>query len=147
MVNVGLQTFKSISTVQGGKFGAAASNALTYGFYTIILKQISSYPLGISVLVMVTTNFIGVYAVKLLLEKTRKERLWKITVVTNQKNQLQMEEKLRYRNIEYVVFNLPESKKIVFDIYSNSEIESAYIKEILSNIGGRVSVVEIEKEL
>ena len=37
VVNVILQTFKTLCTVNGGKYTAAIINAAAYGFYTIIV--------------------------------------------------------------------------------------------------------------
>lgn len=79
-VNVILSTIKSIATIKGGKFIAALMNALTYGFYSwvIILTTNDNLSTVSKMLITAACNFIGVYIVKLIEEKTRKEKLWKI---------------------------------------------------------------------
>lgn len=79
-LNVILNTWKSIVTVKGGKVAAAAVNALTFGFYTyiIILTASAELDMFIKCLVVAACNFIGVYGVKLIEEKMRKDKMWKI---------------------------------------------------------------------
>ncbi len=79
-LNVILNTWKSIVTVKGGKVAAAAVNALTFGFYTyiIILTASAELDMFIKCIVVAACNFIGVYGVKLIEEKMRKDKIWKI---------------------------------------------------------------------
>ena len=80
IINVILSTVKSLITIKGSKLAAALINALTYGFYTYVILLTSDDALSIEGKMAVTAaaNFIGVYLVKLLEEKARKEMLWKI---------------------------------------------------------------------
>ena len=79
-LNVILNTWKSIVTVKGGKVAAAAVNALTFGFYTyiIILTASAELDMFIKCIVVAACNFIGVYGVKLIEEKMRKDKMWKV---------------------------------------------------------------------
>lgn len=54
--------------------------ALTYGFYSwvIILTTNDNLSTVSKMLITAACNFVGVYLVKLIEEKTRKEKLWKI---------------------------------------------------------------------
>ena len=80
IINVILSTVKSLITIKGSKLAAALINALTYGFYTYVILLTSDAALSIEGKMAVTAaaNFIGVYLVKLLEEKARKDMLWKI---------------------------------------------------------------------
>ena len=40
IVNVIMQTFKSIVTIHGGRMSASLMNAIAYGFYTIVVVYI-----------------------------------------------------------------------------------------------------------
>ena len=79
-LNVILNTWKSIVTVKGGKVAAAAVNALTFGFYTYIIILTASAEINILLkcVVVALCNFVGVYVVKLVEEKMRKDKMWKI---------------------------------------------------------------------
>ena len=79
-VNVILNTVKSIITVKGGKGAAAAVNAICFGFYTYIIILTATADLTTWEKIIITTlcNLVGVYIVKLIEEKMRKDKLWKI---------------------------------------------------------------------
>lgn len=78
--NVVISTIKSVMTIKGGKFAAAFWNALSYGLYSyiVILTASTSISTLDKVLVTIGCNLIGVFGVKLVEEKMRKDKLWKI---------------------------------------------------------------------
>ena len=81
IVNVILQTIKSICTVKCGKFMAAAANALAYGLYTIVIIYTNcELALFAKVIIVALSNFIGVYAVKFIEDKLNKDKLWKFEI-------------------------------------------------------------------
>lgn len=146
-VNVVLQTLKTIYTVNGTKLSAATINAITFGFYAVILKQISEFPLVTSVAVMVLTNFIGVYFVHWFLQITREDRIWKITVLTYDSQKEFIIAKLKDKQMDYIVQDLPNTSNVLFNIFSKSQTESSYIKEQILQYSKRVYVVELDKQL
>ena len=79
-VNVILSTIKSILTVKGGKFSASFINAITYGFYSyvIVLTSADGMPIWVKMAITAVCNFVGVYLVKWIEEKARKDKLWKV---------------------------------------------------------------------
>lgn len=79
ILNVVLQTAKSIATVKCGKMGAAVANAVAYGLYTVvIIYTVCALPLWQKVVIVALANFVGVYVVKMIEQKLEKEKLWKI---------------------------------------------------------------------
>ena len=79
VVNVIIQTIKSIATIKCGKLSAAVINAVAYGLYTIVVVyMVCDLPLWLKATVIAVANLIGVYAVKLIEEKKRKDKLWKV---------------------------------------------------------------------
>lgn len=78
--NVIISTIKSVMTIKGGKVSAAIWNALSYGLYSFIVIMTATAEITTleKVLITVFCNLIGVYGVKLVEEKLRKDRLWKI---------------------------------------------------------------------
>ena len=76
IINVVIQTAKSIATIKCGKTAAAIVNALAYGFYTyVVILTMCELPLLVKCLVVAACNFIGVYVVKYIEEKMRKDKL------------------------------------------------------------------------
>lgn len=79
VINVLIQTVKSIVTIKCGKLAAALINALAYGLYTVvIIYTVCDLPLMQKALIVAAANFIGVYIVKAIEEKLDKVKLWKI---------------------------------------------------------------------
>ena len=79
ILNVIIQTVKSIATVKCGKTAAAIINAVAYGLYTVVtVYMMCELELWLKALIVPLANLIGGYVVKLLEEKARKEKIWKI---------------------------------------------------------------------
>ncbi len=143
LVNVILSTIKSIITVKGTAFQSALSNAIFYGFYTLIIKYIANTNLIITVPIIILTNFIGVYIANWLLKLLKKDRLWRVTcVITNvtQNEYNNLIEELRKYNFEFSCID-----EDFIDIISNTQQESKILKELLK--GYKTYVIEIEKSL
>lgn len=141
-INVILSTIKSIATIKGGKFMAALMNALTYGFYSwvIILTTIDNLSTVDKMLITAVCNFIGVYLVKFIEEKTRKEQLWKIeaTVPFEEMHSLTNESKE-----QKLIFNYtPIGKYTIFNFYSYSRRESEEVAELLQRHDAKYFVSE-----
>ena len=77
LVNVILSTMKTILTVRSTKVVASIINAVTYGFYAIVVKQLASLDLTVTVIVTIATNLVGVYLSMWLMDKMKKDCLWK----------------------------------------------------------------------
>ena len=87
IVNVILQTVKSLATVKCGKVAAAIVNAVAYGLYTIVLVYtMCDLPLMWKAAIVAAANFVGVYVVKLIEEKARKDKLWKVEATIHREN-------------------------------------------------------------
>lgn len=140
-VNVILSTIKSILTVKGGKLSASFINALTYGFYSyvIVLTSADGMPIWLKMAITAICNFIGVYLVKWIEEKARKDKLWKVelTVPT------------RYTNtIDFDLHDVPHSyielsdKHTLFNFYCATQKESAKVKAIANQYEAKYFVAE-----
>lgn len=81
IVNVALQTVKSLLTVKGNKWVASIANALAYGLYTwIVVLMVCELDLWAKMLIVGLCNLVGVFIVKLIEEKTSKNKLWKVEI-------------------------------------------------------------------
>lgn len=81
IVNVILQTIKSIMTVKASWFPSALINCIAYGFYTIVIIYTNcEINMFVKAGITALANFFGVALVKLIEERCRKDKLWKIEV-------------------------------------------------------------------
>ena len=140
-VNVILSTIKSILTVKGGKLSASFINALTYGFYSyvIVLTSADGMPIWLKMAITAVCNFIGVYLVKWIEEKARKDKLWKVELTVPTK----------YTNIiDFDLHDVPHSyiklsdKHTLFNFYCATQKESAKVKSIANQYEAKYFVTE-----
>lgn len=150
LVNVILSTVKSILTVKASREVAALINAIAYGFYAVVVKQMATVSTSTVVIATVVCNLIGVYFSMWLLEKFKKDVLWKITVIPK----IGTADTLKTRLIEHGLgFNLyPINTKYGsqtgFDIFSATQEDSRIIKSILQEVGMiKYHILEIDKQL
>lgn len=140
-VNVILSTIKSILTVNGGKVSASLINAITYGFYSyvIVLTSADGMPIWLKMAITAVCNFIGVYLVKWIEEKARKDKLWKVELTVPTK----------YTNtIDFDLHDVPHSyielsdKHTLFNFYCATQKESAKVKDIANQYEAKYFVAE-----
>jgi uncharacterized protein YebE (UPF0316 family) len=131
IANVIIQTVKSIATIKCGKAVAALVNAIAYGLYTVVtVYMMCELNLGLKALIVALCNLVGVFVVKLIEEKTRKDKLWKVeaTVYEPYKESLiaDLEKaKIPFNYIEGV------GKYVLFNIYCETQKESGAVKGLL----------------
>lgn len=148
VLNVVLNTIKSIVTVKGSTTAAAIINAVTFGFYTVVVKQIADFDLAVTVPVTVIANLLGVYLAKFILNLFKKDKLWRISCTIPEKKHVNMgiiTKKLLEYNIEYT--SIPYNGGEILDIFSKTQGESTLIKEIITTNNIKYTIYEIEKSL
>ena len=142
VLNVIVQTIKSIATIKCGKMGASLVNAVAYGLYTyIVVLTMCDLPLIWKCIIVALANFIGVYAVKWGEEKARKDKLWKVeaTVLrgwTKELHKSLVEAEIPHNYLENV------GKYTLFNIFCEKQSDSAKAKEILNKYGAKYFVSE-----
>ena len=130
--NVIIQTVKSIATVKCGKTAAAIINAVAYGLYTIVtVYMLCELDLWVKALIVAVCNLIGVYIVKLIEEKSRKDKLWKVEATIKAKNRRKILTYLINSEIPYNYYLL-QTGDIVVNCYCYSQKQSQIVKEILN---------------
>ena len=133
IVNVILQTVKSLATVKCGKVAAAIVNAVAYGLYTIVLVYtMCDLPLMWKASIVALCNFIGVYVVKLIEEKARKDKVWKVECSVPTERAEVFRNWVKARNLP---FNYIENigKYTIFNIYCYTQEDSAKAKVLMEH--------------
>ena len=141
-LNVIIQTIKSLATIKCGKTVAALVNAVAYGLYTyIVVLTVCDLPLWQKMVVVALCNFVGVFIVKWVEEKARKDKLWKVecTIPLEQVNYLCYDLK---EKIPFNAYSVLEGDYYVFNIYCATQQQSAYVKECLKHYRAKYFVSE-----
>lgn len=131
VLNVIIQTIKSLVTVKGGKMTSALVNAAAYFIYTyVIVYTMCDLPLFGKALITALCNLVGVYCVKMLEEKLRKDKLWRFDCTVAARDVAAIVELLNSFNISYTILDTNTEKKLMF-IYSPSQKASEAIRDII----------------
>lgn len=142
IVNVIIQTVKSIATVKCGKVAAASVNALAYGLYTIVtVYMLCDLPLMWKAGIVALCNLVGVYVVKLVEEKARKDKLWKVEATVTPFYVGNIQEELDKMNISHNCFRTSGEHR-VFNIFCPTQKESQIVKNILDKYNAKYFVSE-----
>lgn len=142
IVNVILQTSKTLMTVHSTKMGAALANAISYGFYTIVIVyMVCDLPLLAKCLVVGGCNLVGVYIVKLVEEKSRKDKLWKIEATVPTMYHSEIDTLMEEIPHNYIVLS---EKHTVFNFYAKTQEESRQIKNTLEKYNAKFFAAECE---
>ena len=145
ILNVIIQTVKSIATVKCGKAVAALVNAVAYGLYTVVtVYMMCELSLGLKALIVALCNLIGVYVVKWAEEKARKDKLWKVeATIHNYIHDPDWDDciiDLKNSNIPFNYIDI--DKYILINCYCATQAESAIVKEILDKHNAKYFVSE-----
>jgi hypothetical protein len=140
-VNVILSTIKSILTVNGGKVSASLINAITYGFYSyvIVLTSADGMPIWLKMAITAVCNFVGVYFVKWIEEKARKDKLWKVELTVPTKYTTTIDFDLHGVPHSYIELS---DKHTLFNFYCATQKESAKVKAIANQYEAKYFVAE-----
>ena len=142
IANVIIQTVKSIATVKCGKVSAAIINAVAYGLYTIVTVYLMcELDLYLKAGIVALCNLIGVYVVKLIEEKARKDKLWKVEATVLRGHTENLHSTLDKLDISH---NYLENvgKYTLFNIFCETQRESALAKEVLEKYQAKYFVSE-----
>lgn len=143
VVNVILQTVKSILTIKGNKTVAALANAIAYGLYTYLLVLIASdINLWVKIFGCAGANLIGVYVVKWFEEKREREKVWRIEATFNKIPAAVLPQELKNANLSYSEMEVNQGNNIVFYIYCKTKKETVTAKKIVEEHAGKYFVSE-----
>lgn len=138
ILNVIIQTVKSIVTIKCNKWIAAIVNAIAYGLYTyIVVLTASDLDLWFKIAVTAFANLIGVWVVKYFEEKNRKDKLWKIEATFDKE----------YLSIIHQSVNIPHNYidigyHVIFNFYAENQRQSLIVKDIVQKYHGKYFVSE-----
>ena len=143
IVNVIIQTVKSIATIKCGKIAAALVNAVAYGLYTVVVVYtVCDLPLWLKVVVVGLCNLVGVFCVKWGEEKSRKDKLWRVeaTLPHDEKEFESIRALLEEKQIPHNYIDI--NKYYLLNIYCATQKQSAAVKEVLSTYNAKYFVSE-----
>ena len=141
ITNVIIQTIKSLVTVKCGKTAAALINAAAYGLYTVVvIYTVCELPLYLKALIVAICNLVGVYVVKLIEERARRDKLWKVEATIPVEIAEKVKHDLRANGLPYNYIDI--EKYYLFNVYCENQEQSKIAKVILDYYNAKYFVSE-----
>ena len=146
ILNVVIQTIKSIATIKCGKVVASLVIAVAYGLYTYVIFFTSCEGIDLHAKALITAfaNLVGVYVVKFFEEKARKDKLWKVEAtvqnVVHFTDYIQKECEKHF--IPYSIINVENVNYVVFNFYCATQEKSRIVKQICDGCNAKYFVSE-----
>ena len=140
ILNVIIQTVKSIATLKCGKGVAAIVNAVAFGLYTIVTVYLMcDLDLYLKAGIVALCNLVGVYIVKWCEEKARKDKLWKVEATIPAKYQSAV-----HFDLKDIPHNYIEGvgNYTLFNFYCATQAESAKVRDIINQYDAKYFVSE-----
>jgi hypothetical protein len=123
---------------------SAIVNAVTFGFYTAVVKQIAGLDLMVTISVTVITNVIGVYITYWVMGKVRKDNLWKVELFSPVEFDEYFIEDLVTADLQFTEIN-----DSLINVYCYNQAESANLKTLIRNRSEykiKYNITEITKQ-
>ena len=141
ITNVIIQTVKSLVTVKCGKTVAALINAAAYGLYTVVvIYTVCELPLYLKALIVAICNLVGVYVVKLIEERARRDKLWKVEATIPVEIAEKVKHDLRANGLPHNYIDI--EKYYLFNVYCENQEQSKVAKIILDYYNAKYFVSE-----
>lgn len=142
ILNVIIQTVKSIVTIKCGKGISALVNAFAFGLYTIVtVYTMCDLNLWLKAGVVAICNLVGVFVVKWLEEIARKDKLWKVEATVKGFHTSRLANELDELNIPYHYIE-KVGKHSLFNIYCATQKDSHNVRELLKDYNAKYFVSE-----
>ena len=142
VLNVVIQTVKSIATIKCNKYVAAIVNAVAYGLYTyiIFITGDDSIDLWFKIITVALANLIGVFTVKLVEEKKRKTQLWKVEATISKKDF--EDNKILFDNMKVPHNYIEIGSHTILNFYCATRKQSEITKNFITTLGAKYFVSE-----
>lgn len=135
IVNVIFSTIRSITTIKSGKTVASIISGGYFAFYNIMLiYTVADFPMWQKCVITFACNVVGVWIVKLIEEKMRKDKLWKIEVTVKQCDKVKLVEELVKKDIPFSMIRTVNAEYTKIEAYAATQKESREIKEIIEQL-------------
>ena len=113
LFNVIFSTVRSLLTINGGKTTASLVSGAYYAFYNVMLiYTVADFPMWQKCVITFVCNVIGVFVVKWVEEKSRKDKLWLVKMTIPTANNENAQHLLKQANISFNYVDI--SKYFIF---------------------------------
>lgn len=145
ILNVIGSTIRSLLTINSNKYVASLSSALYFAFYTIVIVyMVADFPLWIKCLITFICNLIGVFIVKLIEEKKKPVKLWKVEIALPESGKrCTIESYEKWFNEQKISCNYSKiGQWYIFNCYCDTKQQVDYLIGVCRAENGKISAYE-----
>lgn len=143
IVNVIFSTIRSILTIKGGKVIASLTSGGYFAFYNIMLiYTVADFEMWQKCLITFGCNVIGVFIVKLIEEKMRKDKMWLVKITIPTKNVENVSKALTLNKIPFSEIELSNSDYVAFDTFCLNSKQTKTVLKICEIYEGKSFATE-----
>jgi uncharacterized protein YebE (UPF0316 family) len=141
IINVTFSTVRSITTIKSGKLIASLISGGYFAFYNIMLiYTVADFPMWQKCVITFACNVVGVFIVKWIEEKLRKDKLWRVEVTVPASQGDSLAETAKEKGLSFNYIDI--QKYWIFNFYCPTQKESAEVKEMLKDYEAKYFVSE-----
>lgn len=131
IVNVIFSTVRSLTTIKSGKTVAALISGGYFAYYNIVLLYtVADFPMWQKCIITFVCNVIGVWIVKYIEEKMRKDKLWKIEVTVAPDKATEIIDKAKANNLSFNYVDI--NKWVLFNFYCATQADTIEVENLLA---------------
>lgn len=141
IINVIFSTVRSITTIKSGKTLASLISGGYFAFYNVMLVYtVADFPMWQKCIITFFCNVVGVWLVKFIEEKARKDKLWKVEVTVSQKDADTLKRQAEFHDLSFNYVDI--NKWVLFNFYCATQADSLLVKEMLADYDCKYFVSE-----
>lgn len=142
LINVMLNTAKTIIMYKNDRLSSALINAITFGFYTVVVVLMAGdMNLWLKVGITAITNFVGVWISMEILDRFRKDKLWKIEFTVKKEQQEKIENSYPLNKVPHSHIEI-DNNYTLFNFYCENKKQTAFVKTIVDQFGAKYFISE-----
>jgi len=143
IINVVFSTIRSITTIKSSKTVASLISGGYFAFYNIMLiYTVADFPMWEKCIITFVCNVVGVWVVKAVEEKMRKDKLWKIEATIKKEDIDPQEIRKHLEQFGASSYYIDCGKWYIFHVFCPTQAESRDAKNILDILGAKYFVTE-----
>jgi len=147
-INIIISTFKSVLLIKGSKGFASLVNAVSYSLGIFITYFVSNkISIYYSIPITFLLNIIGVFLGLTILEKFKKDQIWRISTTIKSEYKDSYIKELRDAGVQLMPYETGRDDYKVVDIFSNNRKETEKIKPIIKKYGAKYTILKSNFEL
>ena len=142
-LNIVISTFKSVLLIKGTKAHAALINAVSYSLGIFITYYVSNeISIYYSIPITFILNLFGVYIGLTILDKIRKDQLWRISTTIKADYLVDYISELRSEGVQLMPYETGRTDYSVVDVFSNNREETKKIHPIMKKYQVKYTILK-----